>query len=44
VEKNSFSLIVELKTQIQTLYEQLRAKNSQVKDQNEDMHKQAVHI
>ena len=36
--------IEDLKVQIQTLYDQLHTKDEQIKDQNENMHKQAVHI
>lgn len=36
--------IEDLKAQIQTLYDQLHTKDEQIKDQNENMHKQAVHI
>src|SRR5665647_1359667 len=38
------SRINELKDQIQALYNQLSIKDDQIKDQNENMHKQAVHI
>jgi len=38
------SRINELKDQIQALYNQLHTKDDQIKDQNENMHKQAVHI